>query len=417
MQGYKRVKFSCYLTNITMAVVANLSPLLFVTFNKAYGISYTALGLLIVLNFSTQLTVDLLFSFFSDKLNPHIAVKVTPILSFIGLAVYASSPFIFGESVYVGLVVGTVIASAASGLAEVLTSPLIAAMPSDNPDSEMSKLHSVYAWGVVGVIIASSIFFYFLGTERWYILVAIYLLIPVVSTLLFIGCRLPEMQSGGEARRSGATPIFKRGILWLCVFAIFLGGATELAMAQWASSYLESAVGIPKVWGDIFGAALFAMMMGIGRTLYTKYGKNIERTLLLSGVGATVCYLIAAVSPFATLTLAACAMTGLFSAMLWPGSLIVVSDKVRDGGVIIYALMAAGGDLGASIAPQLVGAITDFVAAAGFSEGLCSALDITPHALGMKAGMLTAMLFPAISIIVFAKVYKMRKRDSEISLN
>lgn len=46
--------------------------------------------------------------------------------------------------------------AASGGLAEVLISPVIAAIPSDRPESEMSKLHSVYAWGVVGVVFLST---------------------------------------------------------------------------------------------------------------------------------------------------------------------------------------------------------------------------------------------------------------------
>ncbi len=61
---YRTVKYACYMTNVSMAAVANLSPLLFLTFREVYGISYSLLGLLVLLNFCTQLAVDLLFSFF-----------------------------------------------------------------------------------------------------------------------------------------------------------------------------------------------------------------------------------------------------------------------------------------------------------------------------------------------------------------
>ena len=39
MPNNKRVKLACYTTNITMAVVGNLSPVLFMTFRSLYGIS------------------------------------------------------------------------------------------------------------------------------------------------------------------------------------------------------------------------------------------------------------------------------------------------------------------------------------------------------------------------------------------
>ena len=141
-----------------MAIVGNLSPLLFITLQGLYDISYTLLGLLVLINFSTQLLVDLIFSFFSHRFNIPAAVKATPILTIIGLLVYALFPFAFENHVYVGLVIGTIIFSAASGFSEVLISPVIAALPAKNPEREMSKLHSIYAWGVVGVVLFATVF-------------------------------------------------------------------------------------------------------------------------------------------------------------------------------------------------------------------------------------------------------------------
>ena len=114
------VRAGCYAANVTMAVVGNLSPLLFLTFNEFYNISFSLLGLLVLINFCTQLTVDLLFSFFSHKFNIPMAVKCSPILAIVGLAIYASSPILFPDSVYTGLVIGTVLFSMASGFCEVL---------------------------------------------------------------------------------------------------------------------------------------------------------------------------------------------------------------------------------------------------------------------------------------------------------
>jgi MFS family permease len=192
--------------------------------------------------------------------------------------------------------------------------------------------------------------------------------------------------------------------LWLCVVGIFLGGASECVMAQWSSGYIEQALGIPKVWGDIFGVALFAVMLGLGRTLYSKYGRNIERFLLLGSLAATVCYLVAAVSNIAVLGLFACAFTGFCVSMLWPGSLIAASDRFPSGGVFIYALMAAGGDLGASVGPQLVGVITDAVAANPRMITLAAELSLAPDQLGMKIGMLVGMLFPLFGVFVFLRL-------------
>ena len=408
MKNDQRVKYGCYATNVSMSVVGNLSPLLFLSFRSLYGLSYSQLGLLVLVNFFTQLCVDLIFSFFSHKFNIQKTVKFTPVLTATGLLLFALIPYLYPQAAYVGLIAGTLVFSASSGLSEVLISPVIAALPAENPEREMSKLHSVYAWGVVGVVIVGTLYLLAFGGENWYYLAFALIAVPLVACALFCGAELPQMQT--PEKTSGALAYFKQKNLWLCVFAIFFGGASELIMAQWASSYLEQALYIPKIWGDVFGVALFALMLALGRTLYAKYGKNIEKILLLSAIGAAACYLIAAISPVPVMGLIACALTGLFVSMLWPGSLVVGSDKFPTGGVFIYAMMASGGDMGASVGPQLVGLVTDGVIAAPWSAGLAQTLGLGVEELGMKAGMLTGLIFPLLAILVFSILYKQRKR-------
>jgi len=192
---YKRLKFACYTTNISQSIVANLSPVLFITFHNLYGISFSLLGLLVLINFFTQLLIDLVFSFFSHKFNIPVAVKITPLLTVIGLIIYALFPFVFPNQVYIGLVLGTIVFSASGGFAEVLISPIIAALPSKDPDREMSKLHSIYAWGVVFVILFSTLFIFAFGGRNWQYLSLILAIIPFVSTLLFFGSDIPKMET------------------------------------------------------------------------------------------------------------------------------------------------------------------------------------------------------------------------------
>jgi len=405
----KRLKYACYTTNVGMSVVSNISPVLFITFRHMYGISYSLLGALVLINFFTQMTIDLILSFFSHKFNIPKVVKSIPVLTALGLAVYAVWPFFFPENVYLGLVLGTLIFSASGGFTEVLISPVIAALPADDPDREMSKLHSVYAWGVVGVITFSTLFLGILGQDKWQWLVLILAIIPVLSIFLFSGASVPHMDTPEKA--SGALKLLKNKGVWLCFVAIFLGGASELTMGQWASGYLEQAMKIPKVWGDILGVALFSLFLGMGRTMYAKFGRNMEKVLLLGGISATVCYFTAAVSNMVWLGLAACALTGFCVSMMWPGMLVVASERFPQGGVFIYALMAAGGDMGASVGPQLVGIITDAVIANPASVAFSQSLALTPEQLGMKLGMLVGMLFPLVATALYIIIYKTKKRS------
>ncbi|MBQ7867145.1 MAG: MFS transporter [Clostridia bacterium] len=393
----KRLKWACYFTNISMAVAGNLPPILVLTFRSMYGVSYSLLGLLVLVNFITQLGIDLVFSFFSHRFNITKTVRFIPVLTVVGLVVYALWPVLLPQAAYVGLVVGTVLFSVSAGLGEVLISPVIAALPSDDPDREMSRLHSVYAWGAVGVVLLSTLFILVFGGRNWPWVAIAFAAVPLTSAILFSRAQIPHLDTPEKA--SGALQLLKNSGVWLCVAGIFLGGASELVMAQWASGYLEQSMGIPKVWGDVLGVALFSVMLGMGRTLYGKFGRNIEKVLLAGGIGASVCYLTAALCSIPVIGLIACALTGLCVSMLWPGSLTVSSERFPAGGVFIFALMAAGGDLGASVGPQLIGVITDAVLAN----------PQTAH-LGMRVGMLVAALFPLLSIPVYAKLYREKKK-------
>ena len=156
--NYRKTRFACFYTYLATASIFSLPPILFVTFREMYGVSYTLLGTLVLTNFCTQLIVDLLFSFFGKHFNPHTALKVMPVLTSLGLLIYALIPSLLPQIAYVGLLVGTVIFSVSAGLCEVLLSPTVAALPSENPERDMSLLHSLFAWGVVLVVAVSSVF-------------------------------------------------------------------------------------------------------------------------------------------------------------------------------------------------------------------------------------------------------------------
>ena len=407
----QRTKYACYSTNITMAVIANISPLLFLTFRTLYNVSYSQLGLLVLVYFSVQLLIDLVFSFFSHKFNIEKTVVATPVFAAVGLLVYALAPFITPNNVYIGLLLGTLIFSASGGLAEVLISPVIAAIPSKDPEREMSKLHSIYAWGSVFVVIVATLYILCFGAENWQYLALLLTIVPITAFLLFLGAKIPKMET--PERVTGALKQLKNKNLWLCVAAIFLGGAAECTMSQWASGYIERALGIDKLWGDIFGVAAFGLTLALGRTLYAKYGRNITKILLLGAIGAFICYIVAAFSENGIIGLAACALTGFCVSMLWPGCLVVAQEYFKKGGVFIFAMMAAGGDFGASVGPQLVGVITDTVTASQSFLSLASKLAISSEQLGMKTGMLFGSLFPLAAVFVYWYIRRDIKRKSD----
>lgn len=404
MQNYKLTKYSCYYSYLSMASVFSLPPLLFNTFHDMYGVSYTLLGTLVAVNFCTQLCVDLIFTFFTKYFNIKKTVTVMPMITSVGMLIYALVPWIFPQYAYVGFVIGTFIFSISAGLSEVLLSPVVAAIPSENPDRDMSLLHSLYAYGVVSVVVISTVFLKIFGTQNWMYLTLFWAVLPLVAFFMFSASPMPNVNMGSSENGKNASK--KTMIMTLCVLCIFFGSAAENSMTNWVSTYIESALHLPKIVGDILGMALFAVALGLTRTWYGKRGKNIYKVLLFGMAGSCACYIVAGLSPIPVLSLLACIVTGICTAMLWPGSLILMEEKLPHVGVAAYALMAAGGDFGASIAPQLLGIVVDKVSVSSFAAELAPTLSLAPEQIGLKAAMLVASVFPVIGVVILLIIKK-----------
>ncbi len=380
---FRKTKFACYAAYFTMSSVFSLPPLLFVTFHKMYNISWTLLGTLVLVNFCTQFAIDLIFTLFSAKFNISKVVKVMPLITSLGLAIYAVFPMVAPNYAYLGLLIGTVIFSVSAGLSEVLLSPVIAAIPSENSQKDMSTLHSLYAFGVLFVVVVGTLFIKIFGTENWAYITLFFAALPIIASVLFTKSPMPVLNGDASSQKNEASSKKYLGIA-LCVACIFFGGCAENAMSNWISGYMEVQLHIDKAVGDIVGMALFAVLLGVTRICHAKFGKNISKTLLISMIGASVCYLVAGLSPYTIPAFIACILTGTFTAMLWPGTLILMEEKIPGVGVAAYAIMAAGGDLGASVAPQLLGIIAD-------------------HS-NLKTGMLVCSVFPIFGIMVILMI-------------
>ena len=408
--NYSKTRLACFYAYLSMASIFSLPPILFVTFREMYGISYTLLGTLVLVNFCTQLSIDLIFTFFTKYFNIHKTVKIMPILTSIGLLICAIVPALFPSIAYLGLLLGTVIFSVSAGLSEVLLSPVIAAIPSKHPDKDMSMLHSLYAWGVLIVVIISTIFLNLFGRENWMYLTIFFAILPLFGSYLFFTSPMPKMNL---TQNTDSSQMKQRNFgLILCMGCIFLGSAAENTMANWISSYMENALHISKTLGDIFGMALFAILLGSARTFHAKYGHNIFKVLVGSMIGATACYIIVGLSGSIMISFLACVLTGCFASMLWPGTLILMEEKIPNPGVAAYALMAAGGDFGASVAPQLMGIIVDKVAISNWAAELGQTISLSTEQIGMKTGMLMAALFPFVGILLLIYINKYFKKTT-----
>ena len=412
--GFRRTKAACYMAWFTTAPVFALPPVLFAVLREQYGISYTLLGTLVLVNFCTQLGVDLLFTFFSRRFNVPLALRIMPLLTCGGLLVYALIPTLVPEYAYVGLLVGTVIFSASAGLSEVLLSPTVSALPSDTPGRDMSLLHSLYALGVFTTAVVSTLFLKWFGSENWVWLAVLFALFCLGPAALFFCSPIPDMDAHGSADAARGSRKRRVGLA-LCAACIFFGSCAENTMANWISSYMETALHIDKAVGDILGMAMFAVLLGIARVCYGRWGKNILPVLLVGMAGSAVCYLAAAFSANIIVAFLACVLTGLFTGMLWPGALIMMEERIPGVGVAAFALMAASGDIGASLAPQLMGIVIDAVSAHAATVSVVG--GSSPEQLGLKAGMLVSAVFPIVGagvVLVIARKFGGWKRGEDV---
>ena len=376
---YRKTLLACYLGFITQAITANFAPLLFLTFKDTYGIPLEKISLIPMAFFLTQLLIDFAATKFVDRIGYRTCVVCSQVLSAVGLALLAVLPEVLPDP-FTGILIAVVLYAMGAGLIEVLISPIVEACPFDNKDGVMSLLHSFYCWGMVGVILGSTVFFAVFGVENWRILAILWAVLPFVNTFNFLKCPIERLTEDGEGMKM--SQLFRMPLFWLMALLMVCSGASEISMAQWASAFTESAMGVSKTIGDLAGPCLFAVLMGISRVFYGKMSEKLDLTKTMLGCGALciLCYLLTSLSSLPVLGLMGCALCGISVGIMWPGTLSISAQKCPKGGTVMFALLALAGDLGGSIGPSLVGSVSSM------ADG------------NLKTGLLVATLFPVLLI-------------------
>lgn len=390
---YRRTLVACYLGFITQAIAANFAPLLFLTFKSTYEIGLEKLALIPLTFYLTQFLVDFAATKFVDKIGYRFCVVSSQALSAAGFVLLTVLPDLL-PAPFLGILIAVVLYAMGSGLVEVLISPIVEACPFENKDGMMSLLHSFYCWGAVGVVLGSTLFFAVFGIENWKILTLIWAAIPFVNIFNFIACPLERLVDEGESMRP--SQLVKLPLFWLLILLMACAGASEAAMAQWASAFTESAMGVSKVVGDLAGPCLFAAFMGTSRILYGKMSKKLDlnKTMLACGILCAICYLTASLSALPILGLAGCALCGFSVGIMWPGTISISSGKCPGGGTAMFAFLALAGDLGATVGPTMVGGIAEVAGG------------------DLQMGLLIATAFPLILIlglIILDRKFKKKK--------
>ena len=358
LKNYNNTIVACYIGYIVQAIVNNFVPLLFITFQNTYNISLDMITLLVTVNFGVQLFVDLLSSKLVDKTGWRIAMIAAHVFAALGLAGLTLLPELFEDAFY-GLLLAVVFYAVGGGLLEVCVSPIVEACPTKRKAAAMSLLHSFYCWGSVAVILASSLYFLFRGTGDWKVMALIWAAVPALNCIYFMLVPMPEQEA--EAKSGSFKALFGNKIFWLMALLMICAEASEVCIAQWASSFAESGLGVSKVVGDIAGPCAFAFLMGVSRLVFAKQSEKVrlEPMLLVSGVLCAGGYLIIALSPNAVLSLVGCGICGFAVGAMWPGTFSLSAGGIKGGGTMMFAFLALAGDIGCTAGPTLVGFVTD----------------------------------------------------------
>lgn len=372
LHSYKHTLRASYVGHITQAIINNFTPLLFLTFQKNYNLSLFKITLLVSINFILQLIVDLTAASFVDKIGYRKCIISAHILCAVGLVCLGVLPEILTNA-YTGILISLFFYALGGGLIEVIIAPIVEACPSKNKAASMSLLHFFYSAGHVGVVIISAIFFFVFGIENWQILALLWACVPLINSvyLLFV----PIYSLPPEACESfSIKKLLRSKIFLLFMLLMFLSGASEQGMNQWASAFAESALAntsmakYAKTLGDLCGPCIFALMMGLSRLFYSKFEGRIGLELLMTVCSATcaMCYLLCAVCPIAALQLIFCGVCGLSIGIAWPGIYLLAPKYCHGVSTASFALLALGGDLGCAAGPTVVGFISGSLGSISF---------------------------------------------------
>jgi len=408
--SYKSTTIACYIGIVIQAIVVNLTPILFIPLREQFGLSFQQLGFLVFVNFATQVSFDILFSKLVEAYGFRRFVVGAHVLIVIGLLLFALSPELLAQP-YPAFVVATIIFAGGGGLLELLLSPIINAIPTDEKATAMSMLHSFYAWGQVAVILLTTLLLFVLGRSQFQWIVVLWVIIPAANFFLF--ARVPLGEPMVEGQRTGLRKLLRTPFYIVALLAIAFGGAAEICMAQWTSAFFEEALHLPKIVGDTAGVSMFALALGLGRLMYGILGKrmNVNQVMILGSFLAVLCYLAVGLSSSPVLSLMACMLCGLAVSLLWPGTLVLASEHFPLAGASMFAILAAGGDIGASVGPWLISLVADYAPRLPALASYSAAAGLSAEQLGLRLGLLTAALFPLGS---FLALRWMKAQDSAV---
>lgn len=407
---YRHTVFAAYISYIVQAIVNTISPLLFVVYSERLGLSLLEISILITFNFVIQLAVDLASTFFVTGLGYRRCVILAEILATLGLCLMPILTTLM-TSKFIALLVSSTIMCSGGGLIEVIVSPIVEAIPGDKKASDMSILHSFYCWGQVIVVLITTLYLTIFGIENWIFLPFIFAVFPTVAGLMFAFVPISQLEADDDRR--GFSHLVRQSGFFTMIVIMVAAGASEVAIAQWASLFAEKGLGVSKALGDLLGPCAFAVAMGLSRVIFGKCAAKIrlEKWISASFALCILAYIITVFSTIPILSFVGFALCGVSVAILWPGTYSLGAEFIPTGGTLMFAIFAFSGDLGCTLGPDLIGIVSNSVIENG--SFLTSFIQGDSTAVALKCGILLAIIFPVAGLISSLVLMNKMKKSRE----
>lgn len=345
----------CYSSMMSLAISVNLLPVFLTTlsglFGGAEGLGKEQLGRLGAAVFSGLSAGIIVSGPLVDRWGAKPFALIGNGSIGVSLCLLAWAPDYWSLVLFVGFL------GFGAGVLDVVLSPVVAALHPDRRASAMNWLHSFYSVGAAATIGAATLA---LGSGvSWKVSCLVLSVLPFSVGLAFSVLRFPVLVV--EHQRVRLRSLIRRRWFVVAAFAIFLGAATELSLAQWLAGYAELALGFSR---NTSGWALFvfSVIMAVGRMTIGALGNRVDgySLMLWSGCGSVILFLGGAFLPVPEWALAACVIAGFFVCCFWPTMLAVSANEYPLAGASMYGGLAIVGNLGGILMPWLIGWVGDF---------------------------------------------------------
>ncbi len=383
--SYTKTKITCYSGFVVQAIVNNFLPILFIVFRNDYGLTYEELGRLIFINFFVQIFADLATAKIADKLGYRTTAVLSQAGAAFGLVLLGITPH-FIDNIYTAIIIPLIFYAFSSGIMEVVLSPIVELLPTKNKGANMAFLHSFYCWGQAFTVVGTTVLVKIFGFSLWYMVPVVWAVIPVVNSVMF--CFVPLVEPDVKDKENQNERFFFTREFFCFVIFMLCAGASEIAMAEWASMFAQKGLGVSKFVGDLLGPCAFGIFMGSGRVIYGFFSGrySVKRVLILNNILCFICYFAVGICDIPALSLAFCALCGFSVSLSWPGTYSLAAARFKNTGTIMFSVFALCGDLGCAVGPWLLGAVADVV--------------------DLKSGFIACTVFPLMMILAALFLFK-----------